>query len=54
MAETRYCYACYNKEKKDVKMTFYPGMSPFGTYKCPKCGHTVDKKTSGKTGEKYI
>ena len=54
MAETRYCYACHCTKNKDVKMDFNPGQSIYGTYKCPECGHTVDKKTSGDTGDKYI
>lgn len=54
MVETRYCYACHCNEGKDVKMDYYAGRSVYGTYKCPECGHEVDKKTSGDTGEKYI
>ena len=54
MAETRYCYACYCDKKKDVKMDFNPGKSMYGTYICPECGHQVDKKESGDSGEKYI
>lgn len=54
MAETRYCYACHCKDDKDVEMDFYPERSMYGTYVCPECSHTVDKKTSGDTGEKYI
>ena len=54
MAETRYCYVCHVKENKDVKMVFRAGRGPYGAYECPNCGHYVEKKTSGDTGEKYI
>lgn len=54
--ETRYCYACHCNGRGDVKMVFYPNKSIYGAYECPnsKCGHKVDKKTAGNTGEKYI
>ena len=54
MAESKYCYACYCKKKKDVPMIFYPGISFYGTYKCTECPHEVNKKQSKDTGEKYI
>ena len=54
MAETKYCYACYCNKKEDVRMDFYAGRSMYGTYECPVCGHTVDKKQSSDSGEKYI
>lgn len=54
MAETRYCYACHLSKGKDVKTDFNPNRGPYGNYTCPECGHSVDKKVSGDTGEKYI
>ncbi len=53
MAE-KYCYACHCNDGKDVKMDFNPGASMYGTYVCPECGHTVDKKTSSDSSDKYI
>lgn len=53
MAETKYCYKCHCTEGKEVVMIYYPGKSMYGTYQCPNCNYTVDKKTSGDNGEKY-
>lgn len=45
MSETKYCYKCHCQKNKDVKMIYYPGRSYLGTYVCPECGYTVDKKS---------
>ena len=44
MSDVKYCYKCHVKKGKNVRMIFYPGRSVLGTYVCPECGYTVDRK----------